>query len=128
MTRTHFLNLIWGVFSTSVRPKTLFWSDTKTETQIGQYRNRYQNHISKGESSYLLIVWGIFSIKKGPLKPNLLPNLKYFQIIFEDLGLFLSFKNSYPKEEVENMWKIWNWEYRFQKKKFGSNTNIEIGF
>ena len=40
--------------STSERPKPLFWfrSNTETETQIGRYRNQYQNHISEGKSSY----------------------------------------------------------------------------
>ena len=36
-------------YVSSVRPTPIFWfrSDTKTETQIGRYCNRYQNHISK---------------------------------------------------------------------------------
>ena len=47
------LDLVTGKES-SVRPKPLFCfrSDTETKTQIGQYRNQYQNHISKGKSSY----------------------------------------------------------------------------
>ena len=53
----------------------------KLVNTFGRYRNRYQNHISKGESSYqvnLALVWGNFSIIKRPIKPNLLPNFKHF--------------------------------------------------
>ena len=38
----------------------------KLADTFGRYCNRYQNHISKLESSYLPIVWGIFSSQKGP--------------------------------------------------------------
>ena len=45
---------------------------------------------------------GYFSIKKGPLKPNLLQNLKYFQIVFEVLGLFSSF---FKKTHIQQQWE-----------------------
>ena len=40
---------------------------------------------------------------KGPLKPNFLPNIMYFWIIFYDLGSFWSLKNlaSVPDTETE---------------------------
>ena len=53
----------------------------KLADTFGRYRNRYRNHISKGESSYRVnfaLVWGNFSIIKRPIKPNLLPNFKHF--------------------------------------------------
>ena len=66
-------------YTALVRPKPLFWFrfDTETETQIGRYCNRYRNHISKEESSKTDSM-GYFSIIKGLLKPNLLPNTKDF--------------------------------------------------
>ena len=50
----------------------------KLANTFGRYRSWYQNHILKGKSS-------IFLILKGPFKPNLLPNIQDFQIIFDDL-------------------------------------------
>ena len=56
-------------------------SKPKLADTFGRYPNRYRNHIHSGESSHwfwnnLALIWGIFSIIKGPVKQNLLPNMK----------------------------------------------------
>ena len=64
----------------------------------------------------ILIVRGIFSIIKGLLKPNLLPNIKDFQIIFVDLCSISSFsKLITPQDMGKN-----------QQKSFSLSTNIEM--
>ena len=61
----------------------------------------------------------VFSIIKGPLKPNCLPNIRYFEIIFEGLGLFSSLKKLVFPQEVEKLGKIW------EKKSFGFGTHTD---
>ena len=64
--------------STSVRQKPLYWfrSDTNTETQIGWYF--WANIITETETRFQVEIQSpIFSIIKGPLKPNSLPITKY---------------------------------------------------
>ena len=71
---------------------------------------------------YQTLVWGIFSITKGPLKPNLLPNLKYFQIILEDLGLFSSFwKLISPRKK----WETWE-KFEIETLGFGKKKSALI--
>ena len=90
----------------------------KVADTFGQYHNRYQNHISKEESSYWVNLakakWGNFSIIKGPIKPNLLPNFKHFKIIFEDLGLFSSLQKLISPKK----WDIWEKIWKKIEKKF----------
>ena len=56
VTHVYLINRVFDITYTWVEynQKTIFWFrlDTKREPQIGRYRNRYQNHISKEESSY----------------------------------------------------------------------------
>ena len=58
--------------------------------------------ISQSDSG---LVWRIFSIIKGPLKPNLLPNIKEFLIILMDL-CFYTFQNLYPPKKWEKLEKL----------------------
>ena len=81
------------------------------------YRNGYRNHISKRESSYQYYLWGIFSIIKGPLKPNLLPNIKYFKFVFEDLGSFSRLQILQFHKELEKI--IEELEKHLKRKSFG---------
>ena len=71
------------------KPKPLFWLiglipkwKPKLDDIFGRYRTWYQNQISKIKScnkywNYLALVWGIFSIIKGPLKPKELAPIKF---------------------------------------------------
>ena len=70
---------------------------------------------------------GHFSITKRPLKPNLLPNLKYFQIIFEDLGLFSSFEKLILREKSKKHEKNLKLKVSVLEKKITSDTDTEIG-
>ena len=58
------------ILGTSVGP--ILKPKPKLVNSFGRYRYQYRNHI-KGRI-YLVLVWGVFSITKGPLKPYLLPN------------------------------------------------------
>ena len=58
----------------------------------------------------------------------MLPNFEYFQIIFEDLGLFSSFwKFISPRKKWETWAKSKTESLGFWKKYFGSDTDAEIG-
>ena len=72
-------------------------------------------------------VRGIFPITKGPLKLNLQPNFKYFQIILKIWVYFQIFKNSYPQEEHEKNLRL---NVLVSEKKIDSNTvpKLELGF
>ena len=111
----------------SERQKPLFWfrSNTETETQIGWYFRLIPQSIPKPhfrEKIYLPIVCrGIFSIIKGHLKPNLLPNIKDFSSFFKICVQFQVFKNLYPLKKQKNMIKFEKKKrnkFRFQIKKF----------
>ena len=75
--RNHYLG-----FGPILKPKP------KLADTFGRYRNPYQNYILKGRIQ--LPNEDFFSIIKEPLKPNCLPNIRYFQIILQGLGLFSS--------------------------------------
>ena len=62
--------------------QTILLADTVTNTEATFQRENLVTNSMYG---------GIFSIIKGPLKPNLLPNIKDFQIIFKDLCSISSF-------------------------------------
>ena len=57
----------------------------KLAGSFSRYRNGSRNHILKWESSYQL-----YEVFFSIIKPSFLSKIRYFQIIFEDLGLFLS--------------------------------------
>ena len=67
----------------------------------------------------------------GPIpkpKPNFLPNIRYFQIIFEDLGLFSNFKKLVSLQEVGKNLKLekkkWKKRVSVWKKHFCTDTKI----
>ena len=69
---------------------------------------------------------GIFSIVKGPAKPNLRPNIKYFKIIFED-RFFPAYKNLYKVGIHEKYLKK---SFGFGKKKSAPIPipKLDLGF
>ena len=61
---------------------------------------------------------------KGALKPNWLTDFKYFQIIFEVLGIFSSLsKLMSPKKK----WETFQKKFGFWRKNFGSGDDTEFG-
>ena len=93
----------------SVQPKPLFWfrlilsadtvTDTVTDTETTFQRENLVTHSMR----YFI---------QGPLKPNLLPNFKYFQIFFEDQGLFSRFQKLILSR------KKWEIGEKFETKRF----------
>ena len=73
---------------------------------LGWYRNRYRNYILKEIFSYgWLEVF--FSIIKWALKPNFLPNIRYFWIIFKIWVYFQTIKTCIPPRSGKRMKKNW---------------------
>ena len=107
----------------------------KLTDTFGEYHNRNQNHISKGESSYrywnnLALVLGIFSIIKGPLKPNLLPDFKYFWIIFNPQINMRKIRLKWLRKKQFRL-RYQNWTLVWvpdTKNWFRSYTNMRIVF
>ena len=90
----------------------------KSNPKFGANILTCRNHISKAEIQ-LLIVWGIFSIIKWPLTPNLLPDIKDFEIIFVHLCSISFFSRQKTYITQRNEQQI--------EKSFSSNTNTETG-
>ena len=80
----------------------------KLADTFSRYRNRYKNHILKGQSSYVEIATGIFSIIKGP------QTLDTFRLFLKIWVYFQAYKSLYPPKKREKMRKLWS-----LKKSFG---------
>ena len=107
---------------TRVRPKPLFWfrSNTETETQVGRYFQPIPQPIPKPHFKGK-ILWGIFLIIKGPLKPNLQPNIKNVLVYFwrslfnfKLLKIYLLLKKEkekfqFRKRKFRLQYRYWNW-------------------
>ena len=72
----------------------------KLADTFSRYRNRYKNHILKGQSSYVQIATGIFSIIKGP------QTLDTFRLFLKIWVYFQAYKSLYPPKKREKMRKL----------------------
>ena len=69
-------------------------TNTKTDT-VTDTKTTFQRQLP--------IVRGIFSIIKGPLEPNLLPNIEDYSLFLKICVQFQAFKNLYPHKNQKNM-------------------------
>jgi hypothetical protein len=90
---------------------------------FSRYRNRYQNYILKGESSYRYHEV-FFTSSKGPKNQIFFQALDTFKLSFKIWVHFEAYKNLHSKRSGENNKKKKFW---FRKKNFGSETDTEIG-
>ena len=101
----------------SVRPKPLF--SYRSETQIGQYRNRYRNHIKK-----ILIVWSIVSYHKRAPKTKFA--VKYYSLrsgfIFKCIKSYITPRNK--KKHKKNWKKKFRLRFRFLIPKPGFGRTL----
>ena len=75
--------------------------------ELGSLKENPKSPKKLPKESITISVWYIFSKIKGPLKSNLLPNIKDFLIFFVGRCSILSFSKLYLPQEVGNLRPFW---------------------